>query len=214
MTIGWSLWVRAALGLSLGLVLGSVEARAQAVGAEAFGVYVKTLDAEQPKAPYAALRDTVMAQDEAVTLEVPGVVKAEDLFSVATGAGDTHDSSAQSHATLGKVDILNGVITADGVTALTSSAFHGTNAASDAEGANFANLIVNGVAIDPYVAPNTEIELPGVGKVILNEQIPSGDGSNDTGLTVNMIHVVLQDALTGRPTGEIIVGSASSYVTR
>ncbi len=61
-------------------------------------------------------------------------------------------------------------------------------------------------------APNTTLALPGVGYVILNEQIPTGDGVTTTGITVNMIHVVLQNALTGVQTGEIIVGSATSAV--
>ena len=54
--------------------------------------------------------------------------------------------------------------------------------------------------------------LPGVGYVVLNEQIPTGDGVTTSGITVNMIHVVLLDALTGVQTGEIIIGSASSAV--
>jgi hypothetical protein len=33
-------------------------------------------------------------------------------------------------------------------------------------------------------------------------------------MTLNMIHVVLQDALTGATTGEIIVGSAKSYAAK
>jgi len=70
--------------------------------------------------------------------------------------------------------------------------------------------------------------LPGVGYVVLNEQIPTGDGVTSSGLTVNMIHVYLQsitggivDPLTGQgiggittTTGEIIVGSATSSVGR
>jgi hypothetical protein len=65
---------------------------------------------------------------------------------------------------------------------------------------------------DAAVAPNTQLALPGVGYVVLNEQTVSGDGVTTTGITVNMIHVVLQDALTGAKTGEIVVGSATSLV--
>jgi hypothetical protein len=60
--------------------------------------------------------------------------------------------------------------------------------------------------MDASPAPNTRRSLPGVGYVVLNERAATG-----TGLTVNMIHVVLQDFL-GRQTGEIIVGSATSSV--
>src|SRR5436309_2712874 len=84
---------------------------------------------------------------------------------------------------------------------------------------------VNGVTMtsgDGAIAPNTRVNLPGVGYVVLNEQQPTGDGVRASGLTVNLIHVVLQ-SLTGggctllgclpgvlTTTGEIILGSASS----
>jgi hypothetical protein len=68
------------------------------------------------------------------------------------------------------------------------------------------------------VAPNTRVNLPGVGYAILNEQVPAGDGVTSAGLKVNMIHVYLQ-SLTGgilggvlTTTGEIIVASATSSV--
>src|SRR6266700_2351683 len=98
-----------------------------------------------------------------------------------------------------------------------------------AYGSSFENLVVAGVPVttgDAAVAPNTQMSLPGVGYVVLNEQIPTGDGVTSSGLTVNMIHVYLQsitggtvDPLTGQviggiltTTGEIIVGSATSSV--
>ena len=74
------------------------------------------------------------------------------------------------------------------------------------------NLVVNGTPITTDLSPNTQIPLPGVGYVVLNEQARTGDGVATSGITVNMIHVVLQDALTGAKTGEIIVGAASSSV--
>jgi hypothetical protein len=61
-----------------------------------------------------------------------------------------------------------------------------------------------------------------VGYVLLNEQRPTGDGVTTSGLTVNMIHVVLQQPILGllgqvvgyQTVGNIIVGSATSSVTR
>src|SRR2546428_124149 len=78
---------------------------------------------------------------------------------------------------------------------------------------------------DGAIAPNTRMDLPGVGYVVLNEQLPTGDGVRSSGLTVNLIHVYLQ-SLTGggctvlgcvpgvlTTTGEVIVGSATSNAT-
>ncbi len=116
-----------------------------------------------------------------------------------------------SSATLGAVNLLSGLITADGVVAVASS-WIGDATGSDGEGSSLANLVVNGMSVDDP-GPNTTLALPGVGYVILNEQIPTGDGVTTTGIMVNMIHVVLQNALTGVKTGEIIVGSATSAVS-
>src|SRR6266513_1876344 len=101
-------------------------------------------------------------------------------------------------------------------------------ARSDAAGSTLTNLTVAGQSFsgDQAVAPNTNVNLPGVGYVVLNEQIPTGDGVTSSGLTVNMIHVYLQSLVGGilnpitgqilggalQTTGEIIVGSATSSV--
>jgi hypothetical protein len=50
------------------------------------------------------------------------------------------------------------------------------------------NLVVAGIPIVGTPAPNTTIGLPGIGTVILNEQIVTG-GPNRPTLTVNMVHV-------------------------
>src|SRR3989441_1946000 len=63
---------------------------------------------------------------------------------------------------------------------------------SSADGSTFTNLAIAGVGSlsgDSPIAPNMNISLPGVGYVVLNEQIPSGDGVSSSGLTGNMIHV-------------------------
>ncbi len=122
-----------------------------------------------------------------------------------------------SSATLGAVSLLNGLISTDGVVAVASSSRDATGASSDAEGSTLSNLVVNGAEVaDP--APNTRLDLPGVGYVILNEQSRTGDGWSSSGITVNMIHVVLQQPILGvlgqvigyQTVGNIIVGSATS----
>jgi hypothetical protein len=106
-----------------------------------------------------------------------------------------------------------------------SSTSSGARATSNALGSTFGDLVVNGVPVtsgDGAIAPNTRMALPGVGYVVLNEQLPTGDGVRASGLTVNLIHVYRQ-SLTGggctllgcvpsvlTTTGEIIVGSAAS----
>ena len=111
-------------------------------------------------------------------------------------------------------DILDGLITAKSVLALATSYANGTSAWSEADGSTLLSLVIAGIAYpDGAPAPNTRVELPGVGYAVLNEQIARGDGLQSAGLTVNMIHVYLLDPVSGAAAGEIVVGAATSTAT-
>ncbi len=172
--------------------------------AQSYGVAVRTPTVNQQTPSAVAPTDGSTAQDQADNVTVAGLVTAQDVFATASGDGND-PADAFSSATLGTLSILNGLITADGVVAMASSTVEGTNT----EGSSIGNLVVNGVQMsDP--APNTLVNLAGVGYVVLNEQIPTSGG-----IIVNMIHVVLQQPLLFggfRTIGEIVVGSASSGV--
>src|SRR3989449_10947618 len=209
-------------------------AQAQSVSGQAYGAWVQSPLGTQQSAlavlPEGTASDGAMADDAADGMSVPGTLTTAALTGTTSGAiGDA--AAAQSVATVFNVNLLNGLITASSLTATVSSTSDGAQATSNALGSTLADLVVNGVQLtagDATIAPNTRITLPGVGYVVLNEQILSGDGVTNSGMTVNTIHVYLQslvggilDPLTGRSvggtlqsTGEIIVGSASSGAAR
>jgi len=202
----------AGLVLPLTWAPGSMAGQMRAAQAQSFGVGVTTATVNQQAQSAVLPAGGTMAQDQASNVAIADMVTAQDAFAIVAADG-TDASDAVSSATLEQVSILNGLITADGIVAMASSTVDGAGANSNAEGSSLANLVVNGVAVsDP--APNTRMDLPGVGYVVFNEQIPTGDGVTSSGITVNMIHVVLQQlGLFGyETTGEIIVGSASSGV--
>lgn len=181
------------------------------VGGQAYGAFVQTSLGSLAESPVATLDPTAgIADASAASIGVPGVVAATSLGSITTGVVGENAASAQSSSTLQTVNILDGLITADAVAGLASSASNGVAATSNGAGSQFVNLLVNGIAVGDSPEPNRQIALPGVGTVTLNEQTVRGDGQTASGLTVNMIHVTLTNALTGAKTGEIIVGSARS----
>lgn len=217
----------AALSLPLGMALTPAGLDAQLLGAlggeetstvvdgEAFGLYVDVLGVVDQKTPQAMLGSgAVMDEASSLSAGVPGFAAAENLFATTTGAGNAHESSAESSSTLENINVLDGLVTADLVVAMSSSWLDHGIADSNADGSTFTNLVVNGRSIGPDVAPNTRIDVPGVGTVILNERIETGNGTSSAGMTVNMIHVILQNSWTGLTTGEIVVGSARSVVKR
>jgi hypothetical protein len=201
------------IGVTLAL---APAAGAQSVGGKAYGAFVRSPLGTQQSAvavlPPVTAVDGAMADGDADGVSVPGTITTDALTGTTSGSiGDA--AAAQSVATVFNVNLLNGLITASSLTATVSSTTNGAQATSNALGSTLADLVVNGVQLtsgDASIAPNTRVTLPGVGYVVLNEQLPTGDGVRTTGLTVNLIHVVLQNDLTGLQTGELIIGSATS----
>ena len=152
-----------------------------------------------------------MADSALPSVAVPSTLSAEGLASITSGQLDQALVSATTTAEAAKVSVLDGLITADAVLAVATSYANGVVATSEASGSALVGLVVNGLSYgDAPPAPNTRLDLPGVGYVVLNERIRTGDGVHSTGLMVNMIHVYLIDPNLGTVTGEIVVGSAQS----
>lgn len=210
----------AGVGLVTLLTAGVVTAApAQSVLGSAYCTYVQTPVASSGRTALVVLpavsgTDGSEADGSGGTLNVPGALSAEFLKSITSGELGTPESGSQSTSSAENINVLSGLITADALVANVRSRVAGSTAVSDGDGSSFSNLVVAGVPVtsgDGSVAPNTRINLSGVGYVVLNEQLRSGDGVSTSGLTVNMIHVYLKNMLGGSA-GEIVVGSASSKV--
>ncbi len=190
---------------------------AQSPAGKAYCTYVQTPVASSGRTALVVLptvsgTDGSEADGSGGTLNVPGALSADFLQSITSGALGAAESGAQSTASAENVNVLAGLITATGLVANVRTRLAGGVAVSDADGSSFSDLVVAGVPVtsgDGTVAPNTRINLSGVGYVVLNEQLRSGDGVSTSGLTVNMIHVYLK-GLFGNTIGQIVVGSASS----
>jgi hypothetical protein len=194
-------------------------APAQSVLGSAYGTYVQTPVASSGRTALVVLpavsgTDGAELDASGGTLNVPGALSAEFLKSITSGELGTSESGSQSTSSAENINVLSGLITADALVGNVRSREAGGVAVSDGDGSSFSNLVVAGVPVtsgDGTVAPNTRINLSGVGYVVLNERVRTGDGVSSSGLTVNMIHVYLKNLLGGSA-GEIVVGSASSSV--
>jgi len=205
----------ATIGLLVGLTTGNAWnfAPANSVSGEAFGVSVNAAGVRVGPTPHVVLpSDGGMVSDQLLNITVPNVAASTTLGVVTTGSIGPNTASAQSSATVEHVNLLKGAVAAQLVVAMSNSTADGSTAKSTAEGSTLIGLSINGsTPVDVTPSPNTTISIPG-GAVILNEQILEGDGVHTSALTVNMIHVVINDPLTGTITGDIIVASAHSDV--
>ncbi len=85
--------------------------------------------------------------------------------------------------------------------------------ASGASGAStVAGLVVAGVPVGPLgTGPNVTIEVPGVGRAILNEQVTTGvTGGVPAAITVNAVRLVLDGPLGA---GEVVVAQSRCAVS-
>ena len=198
--------------MSLTLGAARVEAQAPYVSGQGYAAVVNLATGTQQFAGAALPAEGGMVDADVDAAAVASTLTARTLNSITTGMADSALGSAQTSAEAADVSILNGLITARQVLGVAASYVNQQAAGSGADGSALLDLVVNGVSFAGTPPPNTRIDLAGVGYVVLNEQTPTGNGVTTSGISVNMIHVVLRNALTGLTTGEIVVGSATSAV--
>lgn len=113
--------------------------------------------------------------------------------SVATTA-DTYASPIRSRtsATTNNVNLLSGRIRATAVRAVSATTRTSTGFTVSASGTTLTGLVVNGRAISASTAPNTRINLAGIGYLIVNEQVKR----SYYGLTVTALRLVVTTSNT------------------
>jgi hypothetical protein len=199
-----------ALSMLLGTLFVATAAPGASVGGNAFGVYADAVITGIDETPVAAMPPGGGAASDAVLgVDLLGLVSAGPLEVTTNGSIAPGLATAQSTSVVENLSILAGLVTADRVTAQVTSTSDGVVATS-VPTATVTNLRVNGTPLgDDLPVPNTQIGIPGIATIVLNEQIPSGNGTTSTGMTVNLVHVTLLNLL-GQPIGEIVVGHAAA----
>src|SRR5712691_1844621 len=181
---------------AIGLLVGATSAHPNSVSGEAFGISVSAVGVRVGPTPHVVLPpDGGMVSDRLLRIAVPNAATSSTLEVVTTGSIGPGTASAQSSATVEVLNVLNDLVKATVVVAVSSSTAAGSTATSSSEGSTILGLSINGSApVDVTPSANTQITIPG-GTLTLNEQILEGDGVDRKSLTVNMIHVVLKDPL-------------------
>jgi len=130
---------------------------------------------------------------------VPGLLSA-GVLTVSTSSSrlGSHTSTARSSASTANVRLGTGQLTATAVRSSCTASGLGSTGSTTLLGTN-----IPGLAINP--APNTVINVPGLGSVTFNEQIRTNSPGRSTSITVNAIHVRLANGLA---TGNIIISQS------
>jgi len=178
------------------------------VSGEAFDLFVNVPPASIPKNPHVVLAPNGGSLAASVaSFTQPGVVSTGTLTVNTNGTTTPTMASSDASARVENLSLLGGLVTATVAQAVSSSTCNGTTASSSDANTTLVGLTVNGMPIALNPPPNTVIGIPGIATVTLNEQIPGGNGTTTSELTINLIHVVLLGGL-----GEAIVSSVHSDV--
>src|SRR3989475_2796746 len=138
------------------------------------------------------------------TVTIPGVLSATLMSTMTSGANGV----ARSEASLADLSVLPGnpaAVTASFVRAASEATCSGVRGATEVADVTFGG---QAITVDPF-APNQTFEVPGVAKLVINEQqTSSGGGTQD--ITVNALHLTV--TASGIVTAEVILSSAHSDV--
>lgn len=141
-----------------------------------------------------------------------GVSTLDQLAASTVGTLGDDGATVVSTATIGFVELFNGAVRATNVRAVATSIQGGDSTFSHGE-VTFGSLLVAGQAYsDPR--PNQRVELPGLGYVVINEQLVGGDGQTSSSTIVRALRLqVTAPNVPDVPPGtELIIASAASGV--
>lgn len=140
---------------------------------------------------------------------IPGLLSAGAFTTTTNGVLVPGPKSTVTN-TIAGLNVLNGLVQVDSIKAETSAsrAVAGGKVAL-ADTSSFVNLRIAGLpAINDSVAPNTVIQVQGLGQVTLHKVTKSS-----TGIGVTMIEIVLDRALGVLPTGsKIQIGYSNTMI--
>lgn len=143
-------------------------------------------------------------------IKAPGIFTMGDAISTAFAGPEGGRQVSRTTSHVSRINLLGGMIKADGIDAVAQSTDIDGDVTGSADGSGFSGLTVAGVQVPANTPPNTRIDLPLIGSVVVNEQTVKKDGS----VSVNGLHVTVSNAnLLGLPVGtELTVAHAEAAV--
>lgn len=144
------------------------------------------------------------------------VLKADVTRSTVFTKKSTSSAQVRNTSTIKGLSALDGAITADAIKAVSNTSAGKRAIKGSSEGSTLLNLRIAGKSIGANVAPNTRVNLPGVGYVLLKSVKKGGNGKSFGTTTVEMLTIVVTKNNTfALPVGSrIVVAHARSGFSR
>lgn len=144
-------------------------------------------------------------------VNLPGIASVNGLANTANATVTPTRTGSTMTSTIADINLLGGLIRADAVLARARVVSQAGSEPVTTAHSRLVNLVIGGRPIPLSVAPNTVIEIPGLVRVTINEQIPGNVVQR--GVTVRALHVVaLPDAPNDILGLDLEVGVATTWV--
>lgn len=190
------------------------------LGAYAFAHVGDDIQAETGKLGVKAVpplgTDGLPVSNTTLKVNVTGLLNVKAIESVVTGTSTPALSEATVTSKLVGLKLfpsgLSSLISADAVGSTAHVRLDDGTPVTEGN-MQLINLKIAGKAIPIDVAPNTTINLAGLGKIVLNEQTEVRSTGHQHAYRVTALHITLDTARAGLPVGaEVVVGVAQANV--
>jgi hypothetical protein len=156
-----------------------------------------------------------IAHNSGLAVNVPPVLTTGTIDNTVAASAGLNGGSSTAKSSVQNVSLLGGTLaTASAVNAVSKVSYTVGSGFSFSNNSSLLNLTILGLQVTAP-APNTRIDIPGLGYVIVNEQTRTVK-SNFATQTVNMIHlyVTVPGNVFGLVSGtQVIVGHASAGIS-
>ncbi len=110
------------------------------------------------------------------SLDVSGVMSSGDAITTAFAGPEGGAQVSRTTASVADMNLFGGLITAPSIQAWRRTRFKGGVETTSTDGSGFSGLTIAGVLVPIDTPPNTSFDLPGIGKVVVNEQNVKANG--------------------------------------
>lgn len=151
----------------------------------------------------------VFKQDSVAGVDVAGLLNVGNVVTTAERFLTPDALVVRTSSEIENIQLLGGLVGASAVKATSVTRRVESGFQTHAGDTHFASLVVAGIPIDLDVAPNTQVDIPLVGHVSINERA-SFVGANRANHRTTMLRVVVTLPILFDVGTEIIVGNAQT----
>ncbi|MGH9381357.1 MAG: choice-of-anchor P family protein [Thermoanaerobaculia bacterium] len=184
--------------------------------ASAFGTFVQVEDTivsqKSAAAGVGCALDPISRQENVAGVDVAGLLDVGNIVSTAERFQTADGLVARATSEVESIDLLGGLVGASAVRAVSVTRRLASGFNVHGGGTQFAGLVVAGIPIDVNVPPNTQVDIPLVGHVSINERA-SFVGANLARHRTTMLRVVVTLPILFDVGTEIVVANAQTKMS-